>query len=270
MKSAKAATAGEGWRSRCQASPIERSAPESATARSGGVAGAPGRAGRSATPRPAETRPLSVSTSLPSNATWGENPVGPNDGQVDAANDTLYTANYDNTISAFNLHNCDADNLAGCATDTPGVVTIPNVSPVRSDLYVAVDASLDSVYVSYQNQDLLAVVDTRSCSGAEPAGCAAEVPPSIHTGASPEAVVLDPSTQTLYAVNEADSDLSVINPRRCDAFTTSGCMHLAPSFALPGPGTPVADPAHHTIYVHDSNGVAMIDSKRCKAHGTRG
>ncbi len=197
-------------------------------------------------------------------------PAGPNDGQVDAANDTLYTANYDNTISAFNLHDCDAANLAGCATDAPGVVTIPNVRSDRSDLYVAVDAPLDSVYVSYQNQDLLAVVDTRTCSGADPAGCAAEVPPSIHTGASPEGVVLDPSTQTVYAVNEADNDLSVINPGRCDAFTTRGCMHPAPSFALLGPGTPAADRAHHTIYVPDSNGVAMIDTRRCTARRARG
>ena len=33
-------------------------------------------------------------------------PAGPNDGRVDPANDTLYTANFDNTISAFDLHRC--------------------------------------------------------------------------------------------------------------------------------------------------------------------
>ena len=43
--------------------------------------------------------------------------------EVDPANDTLYTANYDNTISAFDLRHCDASDLAGCATDTPGTVT---------------------------------------------------------------------------------------------------------------------------------------------------
>jgi DNA-binding beta-propeller fold protein YncE len=196
-------------------------------------------------------------------------PAGPNDGQVDPANDTLYTANYDNTISAFNLRNCDAADLAGCSSDAPGIVTIPNVWS-GSDLYVAVDAPLDSVYVSYQGQDLLAVVDTRTCSGGDLVGCAAEVPPTIHTGASPEGVVLDPSTQTLYAVNEADSDLSVINPGQCDAFTTSGCTHPAPSFALPVQGTPAVDPGRQTVYVPDSGGVAMIDADLCNARRPSG
>ena len=41
---------------------------------------------------------------------------GPNAAQVDPANDTLYTANYDNTVSAFDLHHCNAGDLAGCAT----------------------------------------------------------------------------------------------------------------------------------------------------------
>ena len=43
-------------------------------------------------------------------------PSGPNDAAVDPANDTLYTANYDNTVSAFDLRHCNASNLAGCAT----------------------------------------------------------------------------------------------------------------------------------------------------------
>jgi DNA-binding beta-propeller fold protein YncE len=204
-------------------------------------------------------------------------PAGPNDGQVDAANDTLYTANYDNTISAFNLHDCNAANLAGCATDAPGVVTIPNVSPDRSDLYVAVDAPLDSVYVSYQNQDLLAVVDTRTCSGADLAGCAAEVPPSIHTGGSPEGVILDPATQTLYAVNEADNNVSVINAYGCDAFTTRGCVHPGPSIPFPlGPERLAVDAAAHTGYVTggvagaSDGGVALVDVTRCRAHRLAG
>jgi DNA-binding beta-propeller fold protein YncE len=50
-------------------------------------------------------------------------PAGPNDGVVDPANDTLYTANYDNTVSAFDLRHCRAGDLAGCATDKPGTVT---------------------------------------------------------------------------------------------------------------------------------------------------
>ena len=46
-------------------------------------------------------------------------PSGPNDAEVDPANDTLYTANFDNTVSAFDLRHCNASDLAGCATQSP-------------------------------------------------------------------------------------------------------------------------------------------------------
>ena len=40
---------------------------------------------------------------------------GPNGFQIDPANDTLYTANYDDTISAWDLADCNASDLALCA-----------------------------------------------------------------------------------------------------------------------------------------------------------
>jgi DNA-binding beta-propeller fold protein YncE len=52
-------------------------------------------------------------------------PNGADDAKVDQANDTLYTANYDNTISAFDLSHCYAGDLGGCASVTPGTVTFP-------------------------------------------------------------------------------------------------------------------------------------------------
>ena len=75
-------------------------------------------------------------------------PAGPNAGKVDAANDTLYTANCDNTVSAFDRRHCDASDLAGCAAETPGIVNPVNEAGFEADLWVAVDAALHSVYVS--------------------------------------------------------------------------------------------------------------------------
>ena len=49
----------------------------------------------------------------------------PSDPQVDPANQTLYTANNDNTISAFDLADCNASDLPDCESDTPGTVTLP-------------------------------------------------------------------------------------------------------------------------------------------------
>jgi DNA-binding beta-propeller fold protein YncE len=193
-------------------------------------------------------------------------PSGPNAGQVDPANDTLYTANYDNTVSAFDLRHCEASDLAGCATDTPGTVTPLPQRSFEHDLWVAVDAPLHSVYVVYQKDDSLIVVDTNLCNGSHPAACAALRPPAIHTGADPESVVLDSQTQTLYTANEVDNDVSVIDASGCNAQTTSGCRRPAPDVAISGPGAIAADPAVHTTYVTSgSDMVSMIDTSDCNA-----
>ena len=106
--------------------------------------------------------------------------------QVDPANQTLYTANGDNTISAFDLRSCSAADLAGCATDTPGIVTLP-APGFEVTLWVAVDTANHSVYVTNQKDDSLIVVNANVCNGSDLAGCATLSRPAveIHTGGRP-------------------------------------------------------------------------------------
>jgi DNA-binding beta-propeller fold protein YncE len=195
-------------------------------------------------------------------------PNGPNDGEVDEANDTLYTANYDNTISAFDLRDCQAGDLSGCATDEPGTVTPwPDPDFGEHDLYLAVDQSQHSVYVSYQLDAALVVVDTNVCNGARLAACATLDPPSVHTGASPQGVVLDPNTQTLYTANEVDNDISVIDASKCNAENTSGCRHSAPTTPISEPGAVATDSAVHTAYVTSgTDSVALLNTQTCNAY----
>lgn len=199
-------------------------------------------------------------------------PAGPSDGEVDQANETLYTANYDNTISAFDLARCNAADLAGCAHDKPGTVTpFPDPGFQENDLYAAVDQSLHSVYVSYEKDAALVVVNTNVCNGTHLAACARLRPPSIHTGADPEGVILDPSTQTLYTANEVDDNISVIDPATCSAKDTKGCRHPAPSVAIPEAGAVATDDAVHTAYVASgTDELAMINTRRCNADHTLG
>ncbi len=197
-------------------------------------------------------------------------PTGPNAGKVDPATNTLYSANYDNTISVFDVSDCNANDLAGCATDTPGTVTTSAQAPFETDTWLVVDAALHTVYVVYQKDDALIVVNTNACNGSHLAGCAALNPPEIHTGTDPESVALDPRTQTIYTANQLDNDVSVIDATRCNAHTTSGCRHRAPEVPIPG-GALAADPAVHTTYVATSNtAVAMINTSDCNAHHSAG
>ena len=195
-------------------------------------------------------------------------PIGPYAGVVDPANDTLYTANFDNTISVFGLHHCWAGDLAGCAADKPGTVTpFPNPAFGGPNLFVAVDSARHSVYVTYQKDDSLLVVNTNVCNGSHLAGCATLRPPVVHTGADVEGIALDGQTQTVYAVNEVDNTVSVIDAARCNATSTRGCDHRPPAAAVPAPVGLAADSAAHTTYVATGTGtVAMINTLTCNAH----
>jgi DNA-binding beta-propeller fold protein YncE len=194
-------------------------------------------------------------------------PIGPNDGEIDQANNTLYSANYDNTISAFDTSDCNASDLAGCAADTPGtVMPFPLGLNNEAALYVAVDVAVHSVYVSFQRDDALMVVDTNVCNGGNPAGCATLKPLAARTGAQPEGVVLDPQTQTLYTANETDNDVSVIDATRCNAQTTSGCRKAPPAAPIPAQGL-AADPAVNTLYVTEpsASAISMLNTRSCNS-----
>jgi DNA-binding beta-propeller fold protein YncE len=185
---------------------------------------------------------------------------------VDAANHTLYTANGDNTVSAFDLRRCNASDLAACATDTPGVLSFPGPQPgFDVSLWVVVDAPQRSVYVTRAKDDSVVVVDTGICNGSNPAGCATLHPPVIHAGSEPEILSLDPATQTLYTVNQLDNDVSVIDATRCNADTTAGCRHLPPEVPISASGL-AADPGVATIYgPGGADTVSLINATQCNA-----
>ncbi len=155
--------------------------------------------------------------------------------------------------------------------DKPGTVTPVRTVGFDHALWLAVDAPLHSVYVAYQKDDSLMVVDTDKCNGAHPAGYSTLSTPEVHTGTDPESVVLDDQTQTLYTADEVDNDVSVIDATRCNAETTSGCRHPAPEVAISGAGNLAADPGVGTTYVPTGAGtVAMINTSKCNALQTDG
>lgn len=189
---------------------------------------------------------------------------GPDDSAIDEGNQTLYSANYDETISAFDLRHCDAANLAGCSTAQPGTVT-PFVNfGLDHSLWVVVDRRLHSVYVSFQADAALAVVNTRKCGGSRLKGCATLHTPVAHTGADPEGIAIDPQSQTLYTADEVDNRVSVIAAVRCNAGNTRGCRHPYPAVAVRYAGPLATDNAVHTVYVTAGrNSVSMIDERAC-------
>ncbi len=189
---------------------------------------------------------------------------GPNAIEVDSANDTLYAADYDNTVAAWDLATCNTSDLALCTTQTPGLVTYSFEGDAA--LWLAVDVPLHSVYVDYQRDDALVVVDTNVCNGADQAACATLSVREVQTGSQPEAVAFDQQTQTLYTANQTDNDVSVIAAALCNAQVTSGCR-LAPPAVPIATGGMAADPAVGTLYAPtEGNVVSMLDTQTCNRY----
>jgi DNA-binding beta-propeller fold protein YncE len=191
---------------------------------------------------------------------------------VDSANNTIYAANFPtNTVSAFDGRTCNADDLAGCAAEAPGTVTVAPPKGFEVAFWLVVDAPLHTVYVVNQKDDTLSAVDTSVCNGRNLPACATLSPPTIHTGEDPESVALNPGTQTLYTASQVTNDVSVIDASRCNATITSGCRQAPPAVTLPGPGALAADPAAGTVYVATgTDTVSMIDSRTCNAYAHQG
>jgi DNA-binding beta-propeller fold protein YncE len=196
------------------------------------------------------------------NATFGVPSV-----KVDETTNTIYAANANNTIEAFNGRTCDANDLTGCASSTPGTVTVAPPVFFAVSFWLTVDAPLHTVYVVNQKDDNLAAVDTAVCNASHLEACQTLIPPTIHTGADPESVIVNRDTQTLYTANQIDSTVSVIDASRCNAAATSGCRHPAPAVAVPFPSAAASDPAAHTTYVASGeHSVAMINTGACNVH----
>jgi DNA-binding beta-propeller fold protein YncE len=191
---------------------------------------------------------------------------------VDAANDTIYTADYaNNTMSAWDGRSCNASDLAGCGAQEPGIVKVGPPPLFENAFFLAVDVPLHTVYVINQGDDDLSVIDTQVCNGRHLAACATLRPPTIHTGEDPEFVAVNTLTQTLYTANQVSNDVSVIDASRCDADNTSGCRRPAPAVSIPGAFGLAVDPTVHTAYVTSgANAVAMIDTRACNAHRLAG
>jgi DNA-binding beta-propeller fold protein YncE len=191
--------------------------------------------------------------------------------RVDTANNTIYVADFTNSIAVFDGRTCDANDLGGCAAQKPGTVTVAPNQFFEVALWLVVDARLHTVYVVNQKDDTLSAVNTNICNGRHLPGCGRLQPPTIHTGEDPEAVAVNTGTQTLYTANQVTNDVSVIDATRCNATTTRGCRHPPPAIALLGGYPMAADPAVGTLYVPIfANLVAMIDTRACNAHHRTG
>jgi YVTN family beta-propeller protein len=203
---------------------------------------------------------------------------------VNPATHTAYIANSnDGTVSVLDTATCDATVRSGCGA-APATVT---VGPFPSALVV--DRASNTVFVEVAplgdaSLGAVAMIDGASCNATTTAGCG-QVPRATPDGSGPIWIAENQRTRTVYAVNEGDDDMSVIDARTCNATESAGCRQVAPALMIGGAtsafvnpgndggaGAVAVDPTTDTLYAtsQDENNVSVLNGARCDATDTSG
>ena len=186
---------------------------------------------------------------------------------VDLATDTVYVSNQDeNTVSVLDGGACTLTHQSGCrhAAPTTTVGNGPNG--------IGVDQQTNTVYAANQDDNTVSVINAAACNTVVSSSCG-RTWPTVATGAFPQAVTVDQTTNTVYVANANDNTVSVIDGATCNATVTSGCGQTPPTVPVgTGPDGVAVDQATNTVYVANggANTVSVINGATCNATVTSG
>ena len=195
---------------------------------------------------------------------------GPNWMVLDPKTHTAYTANLTgDSVSVIDTATCNATVTSGCDQKTTSIHVGSN------PWALSIDLKLHSVYVANNWDDTASVLNAATCNATVTSGCHA-VAPTVQVGGAPQALLADPTTGTLYAANNLDSTVSVVNLGTCDGITTSGCRTVAPTADVSKPflnpptkltGGIAVNGSTGTVYVANlgAGTVSVVNSSTCNA-----
>ena len=188
--------------------------------------------------------------------------------KVDPGNNTIYEADGTTTVTVFDGRTCQASDLAGCATQTPGTVTVAPASGLRGRNLAGRRRRRCTLCMSSTRKTTTSRRSTPMSATARHLSALRAAAAADHPHRrGPRIGRPHPDTQTLYTANQVTNDVSVIDARVATPTITSGCRQPPPAITLPGPGALAADPAVGTVYVATgTNTVSMINSQTCNAY----
>jgi DNA-binding beta-propeller fold protein YncE len=190
---------------------------------------------------------------------------------IDVVTDTVYVPNQGvgdqgDTVSVINGATCNGTQHSGCG-QTPATITVG-----KGPVWVTLDATTHTAYIMNGTDGTVSLVNTTTCNADDTSSCD-QVPPAVAVGSDPAGLTIDPALHTLYAVNNWDDTLSVINTATCNATVQSGCSTTPPSIQVgAGADAVVAVPTTGTLYAANSvdNTVSVITAASCDATNTKG
>lgn len=172
---------------------------------------------------------------------------------ISAKTDTIYAPSAGNpfasgtTVSVINGATCNGTDHAGC-----GKVATTITVGVGPD-GVAVDDATNTVYVTNSQggsaPGTVSIINGATCNGHTVTSCSGTFP-TAEVGRAPQLAVADPSTDSVYIVDNGGAAVSVLNGANCNATNTSGCGTATTEQAVGGQPTGLAvNPATDTVYV---------------------
>lgn len=184
-------------------------------------------------------------------------------------NRTVYIANQeDSDVSVLNAATCNVRERVGCVRPLPAIAAGFEAGAVD------VDIATDTVYYSSQALNSVSVLNGASCNAIHTRGCT-KFAPTTTVGSGPEGAALDQATNTVYASNGNETDLSVIDAAACNAGDRHGCDRTWPTVAAGNSPFAVAvNQQTDTIYATDAatgaDAVSVIDGATCNTRTTSG
>ena len=163
------------------------------------------------------------------------------------------------TVSIIDAGSCNAAHVIGCKR-RPATV---NVGETPGG--IALDARTNTIYVTGESSNDVAVIDGKTCNARVRTGCRRR-PIRIAAGLGARGIAVNQVTHTVYVANTAANTVSVIDGGSCNATAHSGCARRAAVAAVGiSPRRVAVDEVTNTIYVTNagSNTVTMLDGRTC-------
>ncbi|MGO9957851.1 MAG: hypothetical protein ACLP50_18090 [Solirubrobacteraceae bacterium] len=131
--------------------------------------------------------------------------VGATEGDVaDPAVDTVYAVSVNGPVTMIDTRLCNAPQPAGCARP-PAMFTAGDFAPGTGPFAAAIDPITHTLYLANNgtgSDGTVTVIDDRTCNATIQSGCGSTATLDVPTG-YPNAVVVDPQTDTLYVSSDA-------------------------------------------------------------------
>ena len=201
--------------------------------------------------------------------------IGPGFVAVDRALHTAFTVNAgDDTLSAINIRSCDGAVTSGCRKRPPSQQATPLQGPGYNSFanaFALISRTGSAYVVNVGGASILSVTSISRCNARNTSGCWRPAP----AVSSPDFLLAaDPATDTIYAGNQNQPQIDVINGATCRTGHLTGCAPVA-AVPMPDPGANVGaiDAATHTLYAADqapSGTLAVINTATCNARHTSG